>query len=178
MIYVIKVKGQDIDILFSFELINRYNLRGSILVWTFFLSFLNFLTDCLLKRHFKEAFKSSCTPCCVGVFCVGAESRINYFIPLWSHCKDKSWAIGIENWLMAIVQLPQAKSRILSPVALHLEFRAKKITGLQSEYLTNKRHICGQFINAVLFQRVYFFCKLKPPFLCYCIEMLSVLDLN
>jgi len=55
---------------------------------------------------------------------------------------------------MAIIQLPQAKSSMPSPVPLDLEFRAKKIIGfLQPEHLTNEWAFCDWFANAVLFQK-------------------------
>lgn len=75
---------------------------------------------------------------------------------------------------MAIVQLPQARSSVSSPVPLQLDFRVEKIIGfLQPEHLTSVVSLLMQF-----YSRVSFLWKLETPFVYYCIHILSVLDPN
>lgn len=57
---------------------------------------------------------------------------------------------------MAIVQLPQARSSLSSPVPLQVDFWVEKITGfLQPDHLTNEWGVCGQFANVILFQSLF-----------------------
>lgn len=80
-----------------------------------------------------------------------AEGRINTSFSWGLSVKiaPQPLALGTDS-VMAIIQLPQARSK--GPVPLCLQFRAKQIIGfLQTENLSSELAFCSHFANMVLF---------------------------